>query len=187
MERQQIIRRARGTVLTDPTLLRDLLADVRFAPLWLVPRIAVGWTLLAAGRLRLQATSVPSAHQASVVGLPGSGGALAIALTLAGIAVILGVMTGPAAFVGGCLGAGICATERPIVLAIRFAAVLWLVLAWKTAGWIGFDHWLLPLSGMPWSRGPLFQGSRDDAHAAGRTGQFLRRPAETGARKESHP
>jgi thiosulfate dehydrogenase (quinone) large subunit len=33
----------------------------------------------------------------------------------------------------------------------------WLVLAWKTAGWIGFDRWILPALGTPWRPGFIFQ------------------------------
>jgi thiosulfate dehydrogenase [quinone] large subunit len=33
-----------------------------------------------------------------------------------------------------------------------------LILAWKVAGWIGVDRYLLPLLGTPWHRGRLFQG-----------------------------
>ena len=35
-------------------------------------------------------------------------------------------------------------------------AATWLVLAWKTAGWIGVDRWLLPAVGTPWRPGRLF-------------------------------
>jgi thiosulfate dehydrogenase [quinone] large subunit len=34
------------------------------------------------------------------------------------------------------------------------------MLAWKTAGWLGFDRWLLPLLGVPWQPGRLFQRPR---------------------------
>jgi thiosulfate dehydrogenase [quinone] large subunit len=34
------------------------------------------------------------------------------------------------------------------------------VLAWKTAGWIGLDRWLLSLLGATWQPGTLFQRRR---------------------------
>jgi thiosulfate dehydrogenase (quinone) large subunit len=142
MERQQMSG-ARERVLPDPALLRDVLADVRFAPIWLALRVVLGWLWLEAGWSRLQ-------------GAPGSGDPLALALTLAGIALILGVLTGPAAFVGGCLSIGLWHAAGVPVGTLLFAAVVWLVLAWKTAGWIGLDRWLLPLLGMPWQGGVLF-------------------------------
>ena len=129
----------------DPAFLERLLADTRFAPLWLALRVALGWLLLEAGWLRLQ-------H------LAGPGDPLAVGLTLSGIALILGVLTGPAAFLGGCLGVGFWAGEGVLPIALRFAAVIWLILAWKTAGWIGIDRWLLPLLGLPWRGGELLRG-----------------------------
>jgi thiosulfate dehydrogenase [quinone] large subunit len=141
MERRQMSG-AGERVLPNPALLRDVLADVRFAPIWLVLRVVLGWLWLEAGWSRLQGAS-------------GSGDPLALGLTLAGIALILGVLTGPAAFVGGCLSIGLWDSAGVPVVALLFAAVVWLVLAWKTAGWIGFDRWLLPLVGMPWRGGEL--------------------------------
>ena len=141
MERQRMSG-ARERVLPDPVLLRGVLADVRFAPIWLAVRVVLGWLWLDGGWSRLQEVS-------------GSGDPLALGLTLAGIALILGVLTGPAAFVGGCLSIGLWDSAGVLVVTLLFAAVVWLVLAWKTAGWIGFDRWLLPLIGMPWRGGEL--------------------------------
>ena len=154
MERRGVVTAARERVLPDPAFLHGRLADTRCSPLWLVLRVTVGWLLLEAGWLRLQGASWPA-----------PGGPLAIALTLTGIALILGIMTGPAAFVGGSLSAGIWAGEDLTVIALRFAAVVWLVLAWKTAGWIGIDRWLLPLIGMPWRGGHLV-GSRVETNSS---------------------
>src|SRR5215211_9046051 len=108
-------------VLPNPPLLRHILADVRFAPIWLALRVVLGWLWLEAGWSRLQEAS-------------GSDDPLAVGLTLAGIALILGVLTGPAAFVGGCLSIGLWASAGIPAVTLLFAAVVWLVLAWKTAG-----------------------------------------------------
>ncbi|MCD6057854.1 MAG: DoxX family protein [Thermomicrobiales bacterium] len=88
-------------------------------------------------------------------------------LTLAGIALILGVLTGPAAFVGGCLSIGLWDSAGVLVVTLLFAAVVWLVLAWKTAGWIGFDRWLLPLIGMPWRGGELLGERTEHTRVSG--------------------
>lgn len=77
---------------------------------------------------------------------------------LVGLALILGIFTGIAAFSGGFMNwnfmmAG-SASTNPVLF---FLAVL-LVLAWKTAGWWGLDRWLLPLLGSPWQPGRLFGG-----------------------------
>jgi thiosulfate dehydrogenase [quinone] large subunit len=76
--------------------------------------------------------------------------------TLVGIALILGVFTGIAAFFGAFMNmnyllSGTVSTN-PILLAI---AVL-LILAWKTAGWWGLDRWILPALGTPWRPGYVF-------------------------------
>jgi thiosulfate dehydrogenase (quinone) large subunit len=153
MERQRMSG-ARERVLPDPVLLRGVLADVRFAPIWLAVRVVLGWLWLDGGWSRLQ-------------GVSGSGDPLALGLTLAGIALILGVLTGPAAFVGGCLSIGLWDSAGVLVVTLLFAAVVWLVLAWKTAGWIGFDRWLLPLIGMPWQGGELLGERTEHTRVSG--------------------
>ena len=42
-----------------------------------------------------------------------------------------------------------------------FVFATWLVLAWKTAGWLGLDHWIFPTLGTPWRPGKLFQNKPD--------------------------
>jgi thiosulfate dehydrogenase [quinone] large subunit len=76
--------------------------------------------------------------------------------TLVGIGLILGIFTGIAAFFGifmnlNYLMAGAVSTN-PILLVIS----IFLVLAWKTAGWWGLDRWVLVDLGTPWSPGFIF-------------------------------
>jgi thiosulfate dehydrogenase [quinone] large subunit len=153
MERTGAAVAPRETTPHDPALLRGLLTDVRFAPLWLALRVALGWVWLEAGWFRLQGAAWPGGPP--VIGSAGLGDPLATGLTLSGIALILGVLAGPAAFIGGCLSAGALAGGDVPLATLHFAAVVWLVLAWKTAGWIGLDRWLLPLLGLPWRGGAL--------------------------------
>jgi len=63
---------------------------------------------------------------------------------LVGVGLILGILTGLAAFFGGFMNfnyllAGTVSTN-PILLVMAIG----LVLAWRTAGWWGGDRWLLP-------------------------------------------
>ncbi len=86
---------------------------------------------------------------------------------LVGIALILGLFTGIAAFFGAFMNmnyllAGTVSTN-PILLII---AIL-LVLAWKTAGWLGLDRFVLPALGTPWRPGYVF-GEQGRAEAEGR-------------------
>jgi thiosulfate dehydrogenase [quinone] large subunit len=78
--------------------------------------------------------------------------------TLVGIALILGIFTGVAAFFGCFMNANYLlagtVSTNPILLIL---AVL-LVVAWKTGGWWGLDHWVLPALGTPWRPGYAFRG-----------------------------
>ncbi|CAA9283826.1 MAG: hypothetical protein AVDCRST_MAG77-4079 [uncultured Chloroflexi bacterium] len=74
---------------------------------------------------------------------------------LVGIALILGLFTGIAAFFGGVLNwnfmmAG-TASSNPLLFAISVG----LILAWKVAGYYGLDRFVLPLLGTPWQPGTL--------------------------------
>jgi thiosulfate dehydrogenase [quinone] large subunit len=82
---------------------------------------------------------------------------VAVGELLVGIALILGIFTGIAALFGSFMNfnyllAGTVSTN-PILL---FLAIF-IILAWKTAGWIGLDRWLLPLLGTPWTPGKVFK------------------------------
>ena len=67
-----------------------------------------------------------------------------------GIALILGIFTGVAAFFGGFMNwnfmmAGTASTN-PMMLIVAIG----LILAWKVAGYIGLDYFLLRWIGTPW-------------------------------------
>ena len=74
---------------------------------------------------------------------------------------------GIAGFFGGFMNvnyllAGTVSTNPPL-----FVFATWLVLAWKTAGWIGLDRWVLPALGTPWHRGPLTLKEEESAAQPG--------------------
>jgi thiosulfate dehydrogenase [quinone] large subunit len=82
---------------------------------------------------------------------------VAIGEFLVGVALVLGIFTGIAAFFGSFMNmnyllAGTVSTN-PILLIIA----IFLVLAWKTAGWWGLDRWVLPALGTPWRPGLIFR------------------------------
>ncbi len=70
-----------------------------------------------------------------------------------GIALILGAFTGIAAFFGVFMNWHFVMAGAASTNAMLMAVGLLLILAWKTAGWIGLDHYLLPIVGTPWQRG----------------------------------
>jgi thiosulfate dehydrogenase [quinone] large subunit len=175
--------------LEDPPVARSLFGDVRWAWLWLILRLYVGWQWLEAGWGKLGSAGWTGDNAGAAItgfvqgALDKTGGAhpdvqawyawflenLVLPNTafwaylvtwgeiLVGIALILGVFTGIAAFFGSFMNmnyllAGTVSTN-PILLFIA----IFLVLAWKTAGWWGLDRWILPALGTPWSPGLVFK------------------------------
>lgn len=76
---------------------------------------------------------------------------------LVGVALILGIFTGIAAFFGSFMNANYLlsgtVSSNPILLLL---AIL-LVMAWRTAGWWGLDRLVLPALGTPWRPGFVFR------------------------------
>lgn len=75
---------------------------------------------------------------------------------LVGVALILGAFTGIAAFFGSFMNMNYLfagtVSVNPFLLLIQ----LFLILAWRNAGWVGLDRWLLPYLGTPWEKGKAF-------------------------------
>lgn len=76
---------------------------------------------------------------------------------LVGLALILGAFTGIAAFFGAFMNMNFLLSGTVSINPILFIAELFLILAWRVAGWLGFDRYLLPLLGTPWEKGKLFR------------------------------
>ncbi len=84
---------------------------------------------------------------------------ITIGETLVGIGLILGIFTGIAAFFGSFMNVNYLLAGTVSSNPLLFIIATWLVLSWKTAGWLGLDHWLLPAVGTPWRPGKLLQKS----------------------------
>jgi thiosulfate dehydrogenase [quinone] large subunit len=65
-----------------------------------------------------------------------------------------------AAFFGGLMNWSFIMAGSSSTNGMLFALATWLVLAWRNAGWLGLDRWLLPTIGTPWKRGRLFVTNR---------------------------
>lgn len=65
-----------------------------------------------------------------------------------GIALILGLLTGIAAFFGGLMNANFLLAGTLSSNPLLFILATWLVLAWRVAGWWGLDRWVLPKLGV---------------------------------------
>ncbi len=174
--------------ISESPISRALFGNVRWAWLWLLARLAVGYVWIHAGWGKLNNSAwVGSNAGAGLNGfiqgaLQKTGGAhpqvqswyawflqnvvqpnvhiwsylVSFGEFLVGVALILGIFVGIAAFFGMVMNvnyllAGSISTNPLLLL----AAVL-LALAWRTAGWIGLDRWILPALGTPWSPGYVF-------------------------------
>lgn len=69
---------------------------------------------------------------------------------LVGIALILGIFTGIAAFFGLFMNLNYLLAGTVSTNPILFTISIGLILAWKVAGYIGLDRFILPLVGTPW-------------------------------------
>lgn len=75
---------------------------------------------------------------------------------IVGVSLMLGIATGIAAFFGSFMNMNYLLAGTVSINPIMFVGELLLILAWRTAGWLGLDRFLLPLLGTPWNPGKLF-------------------------------
>jgi thiosulfate dehydrogenase [quinone] large subunit len=185
--------------IEDPPIARALFGDVRWAWIWLILRLYVGWEWLQAGWEKLHSAAwTGSQAGAAITGfvngaLAKAGGAhpdvqswyawflrtvvLPNAVVwselvswgefLVGLALILGLFTGIAAFFGSFMNVNYLLAGTVSTNPILFAIATWLVLAWKTAGWWGLDRFVLPALGTPWRPGYLFSELHRQAPMSG--------------------
>lgn len=150
--------------------------DTKFAWVWLILRVYIGWLWLGAGWEKV-GSPVWVGDQAGVV----VKGYIAHAVTLTsgehpqvfewyanflqnfvvpnaeifsylvtygevavGLALILGLMTGKAAFWGGFMNLAYMLAGTAGLNPLMLVGQVLLVLAWRTAGWIGLDRYLIP-------------------------------------------
>ncbi len=171
--------------LTDPPVARALFGDVRWAWIWLLLRLYVGWEWLVAGWGKLNnpawtgdaaGTAISGFVNGALAKTEGAhpdvqGWYAAFLQTfvlphatlwsylitwgeiLVGIALIVGIFTGIAAFFGSFMNINYLLAGTVSTNPVLFVIATWLVLAWKTAGWWGLDRWVLPALGTPWRPG----------------------------------
>jgi thiosulfate dehydrogenase [quinone] large subunit len=197
--------------IEDSPVARSLFGDVRWAWLWLILRVYIGWQWLEAGWGKLHnpawtgskagtalsgfisgALSQTSGAHPNVQGWyawflqnivqPNTvfwGYLVSWGEFLVGIALILGIFTGIAAFMGSFMNVNYLLAGAVSINPILFIIATWLVLAWKTAGWWGFDRWLLPALGTPWRPGYIFHQHGDQEHTGDLEGpQMAHRPGQ---------
>jgi thiosulfate dehydrogenase [quinone] large subunit len=79
---------------------------------------------------------------------------------LVGVALVLGMFTGIAAFAGALMNMNFMlagsASSNPVLFTLAVGSML----AWKVAGNWGLDRWVLPFVGTPWHAGRIAAGRR---------------------------
>ena len=75
-----------------------------------------------------------------------------------GIGLAVGMLTGVAAFFGAFMNLNFLMSGAVSVNPALGVLSLGIVMAWKVAGYIGVDRWLLPALGTPWRPGSVFHG-----------------------------
>jgi thiosulfate dehydrogenase (quinone) large subunit len=175
---------SRGEItIPDPPIAHVLFSTTRFAWLWLILRVYLGWTWLTSGWGKISGgawmTGEPlRGFWTGAVEIPAEGRPdiafgwyrnflqfmldngwytwfaplIAWGETLIGIALILGALTGIAAFFGAFMNWNFIMAGSASTNGMLLALAILLVLAWKVAGWWGLDRWLLPKLGTPWYR-----------------------------------
>jgi thiosulfate dehydrogenase [quinone] large subunit len=173
-------------IFEEPPLARFLFGDTRLAWLWLPLRLFLGWEWLEAGLHKyhdpgwyetgsalqkfweraLQMSPKPVIavdwYRSFIQYLLDSGAytwfskVVVLSELVIGVALVLGAFTAVAAFFGGFMNWNFIMAGSASTNGLLFAVATWLVLAWRTAGWIGLDRWLLPAVGTPWKPGRFF-------------------------------
>lgn len=81
-----------------------------------------------------------------------------------GVGLLLGLLTGIAAFFGALMNVSFLLAGSTASNPVLFTLAIGVMLAWRVAGYYGFDRYLLPKLGTPWRTGA------DPVHAAERSG-----------------
>jgi thiosulfate dehydrogenase (quinone) large subunit len=186
--------------VTDPPAVDALFGSTRWAWLWLIARLYVGYTWLTSGIGKVtnpawmesgealqgfwsRAVAIPEAPARPLIAfnwyrafiqslLEGGhyswfGPLIAISEVLIGVALILGAFVGIAAFFGAFMNWNFMMAGTASINPVLFTLSILLIMAWKNAGWIGLDRFLLPLLGTPWRPGRVF--ARETATREGAT------------------
>jgi thiosulfate dehydrogenase [quinone] large subunit len=76
---------------------------------------------------------------------------------IVGIALILGLFTGIAAFFGTFMNLNYLFAGTVSINPLLLFLQLFLIMAWRIAGWYGLDMYALPAIGTPWQKGTVFR------------------------------
>ncbi len=137
------------------------------APVWTGDRAGAAVAGFARGALELTGGEHPDVQgwyatfllQVVIPNAPVFGWLITLGELAVGIGLVLGALTGIAAFFGIVMNANYLlsgtVSSNPVLIILGTLVML----AWRNAGWIGLDRWLLPLLGTPWQPGQAFRGT----------------------------
>lgn len=91
---------------------------------------------------------------------------VAVGEVLIGIGLIVGCLVGFAAFFGALMNFNFMLAGSASTNPVLFGLAVFLILAWKIAGYWGLDRYVLPMFGAPWQPGRVFHPQRGRAEAA---------------------
>lgn len=190
-------KRNYDAIPVEPAFVHKLFNTTKFAWLWAVLRIYLGYEWLMAGWHKATGTgwvdggSALKGFWTNAIKVPTTGKAaitydwyrsflefllnhntytwfgklIAYGEVLIGICLIVGLLTGFAAFGGALMNFNFMlagsASTNPVLF---FIAVL-LIMAWKAAGYLGADRFVLPAIGTPWRAATAEGPDRDRKEA----------------------
>jgi thiosulfate dehydrogenase (quinone) large subunit len=172
--------RGKEIIVEENPLSRWLFSNTNSAWIWLILRLYIGYTWVTAGFGKItndawvgeNAGTALKGFMSGVLATATEGGVagwyasflesvvipnaaifsymVAFGELLIGLGLIVGLLTGIAAFFGALMNMSFLlagtVSSNPVMLLIAML----LVLAWKVAGWYGLDRWALPYFGTPW-------------------------------------
>ena len=179
-----------NTNMEDAPMVKSLFNSTKFAWLWMIVRVYVGYQWLTASLHKLEspdwmhtgaalkgywlnAVSIPEAPAKPAIYYDWYRSFLqsmldnqsyvwfaklvAVGEFLVGLALILGIFVGVAAFFGGLMNFSFMLagslSSGPVLLVLEIL----LIVAWKTAGYYGLDRFFFKFIGAPWKPGVWFQ------------------------------
>ncbi|WP_163971900.1 DoxX family protein [Oceanobacillus halotolerans] len=172
--------RVREIIVEENPLSRMLFVSTRLAWLWLILRIYLGYSWITSGLGKIGEDAwtgenagaaiqgfvggaITKAETGDVSGwyawflenvvLPNAAPfayMVAFGEVLVGLGLIVGLLTGVAAFFGALMNISFLLAGTVSSNPIMFIIAILIIMAWKVAGWYGLDRWALPYLGTPW-------------------------------------
>lgn len=174
-------RVGKEVIIEDNPLSKWLFTNTTSAWIWLILRLYLGYTWLVAGWGKVtsdawtgeKAGTAVKGFMTGAIALAEEGDVagwyawfletvvipnvvpfsymVAYGELLVGLGLIVGLLTGIAAFFGAIMNLSFLLAGTVSTNPVMFMIAILLIMAWKVAGWYGLDRWALPFLGTPWT------------------------------------